>query len=351
MSGNKQHYIPQFLLRSFGLRKRNKPSRVFVYSKENGVFNTATSNIGAERHFYSAPSKDGTKTLDDEITVFENQIARSLEKIANSAANEELDPKPIAEAITHLCIRQASFRQILSQAFGKIAEIASTTFNDEDKARRAFGLDKNHATGQILEGFEELYEKHKSAMITKGFPTKEAFVKFSFTWSKANFKQNFANQRSQVDNILQGMNQLVLEVPREAHVKALRRGLAPAPRVETLAQRKWHLLAAGPNRLILPDCIAVGLDADGSSEPLIFSKEPDLIIMPLRHDLAVIGGEPNSIKLTHKVIDTALAESSWDFFVTREKSAFFTELRSTIGSSPRRNLDGMFDNIIRELNW
>lgn len=352
MSGAKQHYIPQFLLRNFGERRGNKPSRVFVYPRGQRVFRTATSNIAAERHFYSGPSANGESTLDDEITNFENRITTTLDMVLNSPPTGNLNPEPIAEAVTHLCIRQASFRSIMSQAMEKIADIANTTFTDEKKSWKAFGLDKDRATGQILKGFEELYDNHSLALKGRGFFTKEAFVEHAFDWTKKNFKQNITNQKTEVDTILAEVARFAAQAPREAHIKALKKGLAPTPRAEKLAKLRWRLVRFEAGSLVLPDCIAIGLHHSGLAEPLLFSTDPDFVVMPLRHDVIVIGEtDAEASPFSHEWIDRAFAKCSWDFFIARSEAPLFTEIQASIGSGTEDKLNTMFDDIIRDLGW
>lgn len=352
MSGAKQHYIPQFLLRNFGERRGNKPFRVFVYPKGKKFFRTATANIAAERHFYSEPSGDGEKTLDDEITNFENRITNTLNAVLDSPPAERLDPESIADAVTHLCVRQASVRAIMFQAMSKIVDIANTTFTDEEKAWKAFGLDNDKASGQTRESFEELYEKNSFALKAKGFFTKEAFVEYAFDWTKRNFKQNFANQKPGVDGILAGLAQLATQVPREAHIRALKKGLVPTPRAEKLAKLHWRLLHFEADSLVLPDCIAVGLHHSGVAEPLLFSTDPDAVVIPLRHDTILIGEvDKETLSFSYEWIDAAFAKCSWDLFIARSESSLFAELQTSIGSGTESKISSMFEDVIRDLGW
>ncbi|PKP77378.1 MAG: hypothetical protein CVT81_09950 [Alphaproteobacteria bacterium HGW-Alphaproteobacteria-3] len=352
MSGDKQHFIPQFLLRNFAVRKGNKPARVFVYPKDRAAFRTSTSNITAERHFYSQPSNDGQATLDDEITKFENRIAETINTIGKASPDDHLNSNQVAETVAHFCIRQATIRHITSQTFDKISEIADTTFTDERKAWAAFGLHHNHASGVTLESLEKLYDEHKVSIQSKGFYSKEAFVESAFAWTKKNFLQNFSNSKPQTEALLKELKKFAAEVPRNAHLKALRQGLAPTPRIEPLAKMSWVLRAFEENQLILPDCIAVGLFTDGSADPLLFSPQPDFVAMPVRHDLAIVGCKDNEVpNLSHEQLNAAFAKSSSDFFVARSDSQEFKQLHTKIGTGPKSKIDGMFEEVIRDLGW
>lgn len=352
MSGDKQHFIPQFLLRNFAVRKGNKPAKVFVYPKDRVAFRTSTSNIAAERHFYSQPSNDGKITLDDEITKFENRIAEAINTITKASADEYLDRNQVAEVVAHFTIRQATFRHIAFQAFDKISGIADTTFTDERKAWTAFGLHHDRASGMILEGFEKLYDEHRVSLQNKGFFSKEAFVEFAFAWTKENFSRNFSNTRSQTETLLKELKKFAAEVPRKSHLKALGQGLAPTPRVEPLAKMNWVIQTFKENQLILPDCIAVGMFDDGSADSLLFSSRPNFVAMPVRHDLAIVGCKDNEVpNISHEQLNAAFAKSSSDFFIARSDEQEFKQLQMKIGAGPKSKIDGMFEEIIRDLGW
>lgn len=352
MSGSKQHYIPQFLLRNFGERKGKRETKVFVYHRNGKAFRIATSKIAAQRHFYSAPAEDGGSTLDDEITKFENQIYTTLENVT-SGGNSDLDSIRIAEAIAHLCIRQASFRDLASKSMRKISDIATETFSDESKAWRAFGLHKEQPSKPVREEFEKLYEKHQLAFLLKGFLTRESFVNFAVNWTKENFSQNFRNTQAESQRLLAGVSKLADEIPSKAHIKALQKNLAPPARVEHLAKMKWGVDQFDANSLILSDCVAIGLDADGSPNPLLFSGNAETVIAPLRHDLALVGSVEGVLprRFSSEIINRASASSSTDFFIARTESLLFETLQSSIGSGPAARLEEIFDRVLGDLDW
>src|SRR6185312_12605251 len=100
MSGRNQHFIPQSLLRGFGV-KRGKKTYVVAYTFDRGVFAPPTDGIGAEGNFYSELDVDGgTETLDDKITDYEQRIPAVLEQLRQ--LSDEADAALAAELVTHL---------------------------------------------------------------------------------------------------------------------------------------------------------------------------------------------------------------------------------------------------------
>jgi hypothetical protein len=108
MSGLKQHYIPQSLLRGFGKQGKGKSVQVTVYSRDRGVFTTATGGVAARRYFYSQLADGvGVETLDDRITAFETRLAKILVEFRGVVPGHTVDATKAAEVVTHLCARQA----------------------------------------------------------------------------------------------------------------------------------------------------------------------------------------------------------------------------------------------------
>ncbi|MBF0263141.1 MAG: DUF4238 domain-containing protein [Magnetococcales bacterium] len=116
MSGRKQHYIPQFLLRKFAAIKKKKGNQVYVYTKEKCIL-TETKNIGAERDFYSSLAIPGIQQLDDKITNHEKEMAVMLISLLNKGTSVSVDADIAASFVTHLTSRTKFIRQAISSGF------------------------------------------------------------------------------------------------------------------------------------------------------------------------------------------------------------------------------------------
>ena len=86
MSGRKQHFIPQSLLRGFGRVSKGTKIQVIVYTYERDIFTAATDGIAAEREFYSELDVKGTgETL---VTVEFRDAALTLKVVPQITAAE-----------------------------------------------------------------------------------------------------------------------------------------------------------------------------------------------------------------------------------------------------------------------
>ena len=135
MSGRKQHYIPQSLLRGFASRATKDDAYVFCFQKDGRVFEPNTKNIAAERDFYSDPSNT---LLDDAITEKEKDIAdllvdaRKAEELTPGAANE------LRSLIAHLMSRTRVVRAWMSDSVQRAMEMMVRTVTDVDVMGAAF---------------------------------------------------------------------------------------------------------------------------------------------------------------------------------------------------------------------
>lgn len=104
MSGRKQHFIPQSLLKGFGRTGKGDKVQVIVYSHDHGIFPAATEGVAAQREFYSKLAVEGD-TLDDKITAYETPLAETLSALRNLGDGEIADKQSASEFVTHLVVR------------------------------------------------------------------------------------------------------------------------------------------------------------------------------------------------------------------------------------------------------
>lgn len=159
MAGSNQHYIPQSLLRGFKAegRKSRKVTHVWVYRLGVDPYCPATEGVGAQRHFYSELSKDGSRTLDDAITDYEQGFNEVLGRLRETSSDRPVDASEAAEFVSHLMLRNAHFRHALHYGFRGIVDVAIKAISDREAAKRLFGLDGHCPRGRFREKFSDFY--------------------------------------------------------------------------------------------------------------------------------------------------------------------------------------------------
>ena len=146
MAGNNQHDIPQALLRGFRVPVGSKKqSKTWLYEK--GVaphLELIKDKIAVERYFYSEPSPDGSRTLDDEITDYEDRFDGHLRALKAAPLYTPVSADSAAEVVAHLTIRNAHLRRAFTSGLQKLLDRAVEVFCNESSLRSIIGVDEQH---------------------------------------------------------------------------------------------------------------------------------------------------------------------------------------------------------------
>lgn len=346
MSGSKQHFIPQSLLKGFGFNK-GKSTFVVAYTHDRGIFTPATDGIAAERHFYSELRvAGGDETLDDQITYYETPLATVLAELRALGDGEEADPRKAAEFVTHLAIRNDNFRKAVTSAGTAMVEGVADQFADTASARKLLGLDGDTIEGSFAEQLAEAFDQYRPLIAMMGIE-EATFRQWAFLTVKANFDTYYAETREQMDEALATIVQSMPGVAADAQRKSLGETLAPAQRVEHMTAFTWRVVhIAG---LILPDCVAIAYDPNGLASPLMLASIDTLasIFAPLSSERLLVGSRTGVVSVPAD-FNEAFAGCSWDFFVARERTPELEVLRDTLRSRATSYLEDLVDGAISE---
>jgi len=158
VAGRNQHNIPQALSRGFRVPGGSKSeSRTWLYEK--GVephCEKIKDEVGVELHFYSEPSADGSRTLDDEITDYETLFGQRLHALKKAAIDEAVDADVAAEIVSHLTIRNAHSRGSFTGAVKIMLDRTVEVFCNETTLRPILGFDGETPS----ERFKSLVDEH-----------------------------------------------------------------------------------------------------------------------------------------------------------------------------------------------
>jgi len=126
------------------------------------------------------------------------------------------------------------------------------------------------------------------------------------------------------------------ETIRDGHNKALLNDLAPTQRVETLSRMQWSIEAvSGP--LILPDCVAIGVNKNGDVAPYILQDGDELVsvAMPLTTNRLLVGKVDAANEFPTVLFNLRAVASSENFFVSSVVTEQLIEWSRHIGVEPR----------------
>lgn len=350
MSGKKQHHIPQSVQRGFLFDA--KAEKTYVYRRDGGHFPASISDVLAQRYFYSRLSSDGSKTLDDMITDYENRLGGLLIKLRETPVDGSADPALAAEVIAHLTPRSASMRRIFGSGIQQLMTAAAKAFADEDTVVSMLGLAEpepnpiwNNHIACMLEERSQLKTLLDMIPIEKSLLDRVIFMvaKEQFVGS---FDPNAFGIAKFFTSILDGLDDLV----RDGHNKALGKGMVADTRMKSLEALAWRIQAAPPEGAILPDCVAIGIDQDGSKFlPYMMTNSASVVVMPLTTEKLLVGvrtgqATPNLGNFNHDA-----AACSDELFITASKGPVFDELRKNMGAHWIGEIDALIQGVLKDV--
>lgn len=345
MSGRKQHFIPQSLLRGFGTQK-GKKTYVVAYTHDRGTFTPATDGIGAERSFYSELDVEGgSTTLDDKITDYEQQIPSVLENLRQ--VSDAIDPVVAAELVTHLAVRNDHFRKSTSAGGADLIAGMTEVLGDEDRARLLLGVAGDDPSEMLAIEIAKVWSQYLPLFNLMGI-TEKQFNALSFQVMKANFSTFHEELAGPIREAFGGMIEKIPEVTANAQRRALADDLAPPKRIERLSEFQWKTIET-TDLLILPDCVAIAFDAEAGILPLMLADldRTESIWMPLASNRLLIGSMHEGVSSPGN-LNELLASCSWDFFVARIRTAELERYRTTLRSRSAKFMSGTVNDVIND---
>ncbi|PXA98595.1 hypothetical protein DMC47_07785 [Nostoc sp. 3335mG] len=347
MSGSKQHFIPQSLLKGFGF-KRGKSTFVVAYTHDHGIFTPATEGIAAERFFYSELRVEGAdETLDDQITNYEKPLARILADLRALAHDEAADSEIAAALVTHLAVRNDNFRKAATSASTAMIEGVADQFASADATRALLGLDRDDPDTPFAQEVARATEQYRPLIAMLGMD--DAMFR---QWALAAVRSNFDNYHREIkapmNEAVATMLAAIPGVAADAQRKSLGETLAPAQRIERMAAFHWRVVHP-TQPVILSDCVAMGTDIEDLAYPLMLADLDKLktIFLPLAADRLLVGSRGAAVPVPSD-INVPLAGCSWDFFVARDRTPSLEALRDTLRSRVASHLDGLVDSAISD---
>lgn len=342
MSGKKQHYIPQVLLRGFSSDHGGKRRRSWVYKGGRPPYSSSILDIAAQRYFYSDLGQGTSERLDDRITHYENRLGKLLSKLREAADGQSVDALVSAEVVAHLSIRGAYLREIFSSGVHELLEGASSRLSDLETARNILGVDEHANKSLLANRIDGELDKLKD-WLPSGLPV--LLIRRIILHS---IREDFGNLYEQVlPSIGEAFRQLACEIPavlRGGHAKALVPGMAPDNRVYDLANLSWHVYQSS-TALILPDCVAIGIEkCQTAAQPYLLAKVDSIaaIMLPITSSQILIGCPLDAaFRFDASQFNSHAARCSTVFFVSSENSEALRTLAGGIGSVTYKTINGL----------
>ncbi len=347
MSGIIQHEIPQLFQRGFLISGNAKAEQIFVFRKGGSTFISNINRSGAERFFYSEPSENGERTLDDEITEYERRLARLVNELRALEAGAVANAEAAAEVIAHLTTRNAHLRGAFAHGFQTFASTALDAFSDEETVRHMLGISGASISTAFRGKLKEIIER-QPALAALGVPP-ELLERILFAAVREGFSPFFKEQKTFIETVLRQLSADAPAQARKGHKQALSNSMVSKYRVAQLSELEWRVVGM-EHDAILPDCVALAVGKAGDAQPLMMAgrDEVEAVLLPLTSRSILAGIKPGASIPDISTFNADAAACSHTYFLRASKSNDDAALIENIGTRSITVVDDAVKKALRE---
>lgn len=342
MTGSWQHEIPAFLQRGFGIRRSGQPNETWVFAKGETPEPKPITDTNADTHFYSEPSPDPWTTLDGKITKYETPLADHVNAARRMQPGERLDSDIAAKVVTHLAVRTRHVREMFQRGLRDVAQGALNEFADSATVQRVMGLD-SLVPSDIFSN--SLRDELRRSGLAKEAPESLA-VQIMFQLARERFDQFSPATMDGIRLVGTQIIENAANLIQQAHNSALTRVMeTPEHAWDYLRTLHWTVEAAvGP--AILPDCVALAIDRDGTARPLPLANRETLanVLLPLSSKVLLVGVKTVNEKTNLVEFNQHAAACCYHHYQASANTPELANLSDLIGS---RSL-GVVQSLIQE---
>lgn len=336
MAGKNQHFIPRLLQRGFLCRKTKKRDFTFAYCKEYEPRERRIDSLGAQTHFYSGPSSDGSPTLDDKITAYENNLGVRLNEWRELDPGTPIDSALASEVVTHLSSRTQSLRTTFWSGVTTLMNSMRDKLSDRDGIADIFGLEDNSADSVLASSIRQAVRNRpefKLLCSALDIPASvfEKLMLFLFREHFASFSGLLSRY---VNTELLPVLKLTPDTVHQSHNEALSTLMDEGDKRSDFREMLWSIEGPAHGEFILPDCVSVSIGSSGQFAPFIVSEDKvrDFVLLPISHDRMLVGRRLKDFSPDLSVFNREAAACSASFFVAKTLNDELSGFRNLIGS-------------------
>ncbi|MBK8907538.1 MAG: hypothetical protein IPM60_06460 [Rhodospirillales bacterium] len=331
-----------------------KTEKTYVHRRDGSSFPASISDVAAQRYFYSRLSRDGSKTLDDLITNYENRLGGLLINLRAVSIDGAVNAGVAAEVIAHLTPRSAHMRRSFSSVMEKFVKAATEAFSDEDTVVQMSGLAEPEPNQIWNEHIASVLDKelHLKTLLELLSIPKSLLDRMIFMAAKEHVVGSFDAKTWGVTDAFTSVLDRLHDLVRDGHNKALGQALIAEPRKTSLEALEWHIRAAPPEGAILPDCVALGADEEGGPFlPYMMTTMATVsaVVMPITSEKLLVGVRPGRDAPDLANFNCDAAACSDELFITASQSPFFAQLGAKMGQRWRTKIDAVVQAALKDV--
>ena len=323
MSGRKQHYIPQLLLRGFCSREQTKPFHAWVFTKDGKSYESNIDSIGAERDFYVF---DEDLNADDHITSLEPEFGKLI-AILRSGGIDSVEKSEIVRLIIHIQARARWFRSTFTSSstmlMNRILEyVRSEAFID--------GIINSMLEGEnpyLHKGLEKVHQELSMSGISR-----EAFGALVSVFIAKNRDALKSFLLPQINEAIEKIPEAIEPAIQKAHIELQLHDYTESERHRLYQELDYRIIDCSPKRVILGDCTVLSIIDGPARYSALPSKDQTLtaIILPISSTKYIIGSKFDA-QIDTDDLNAAIAELSDRFFVSSRNDDYERNLQKGIG--------------------
>lgn len=324
MAGKKQHDLPRLLLRGFA-EVEGETESVWLFRKDAVPKTVSIQDVGHSKFFYDKP---GPGTLDAFITDKENEYGAFVARLRRERRLNSSDKETLVEFVHSLVLRTRNLRDIMTRGVSSMLNELQPTFTDAEAARRQLLKEQRKNTpmwdkaltnyvrakyGNLPRRQEKYVKKREN----------ESFRRWLIHGAEAHIQQQVKLNKQEFSQAFEQLG----EMTKTSHNSALREFLQPStdtisPRYDRYRRLCWQVWSFERGSLILGDVTVLQFERRaGKFSPAFDGDKGDIILLPLSHDLLVIGTTEGTEELPSlDKINYASAKLSQNFFVALQNS-------------------------------
>jgi hypothetical protein len=327
VSGRKQHYIPQSLLRGFASRTKGTISHTFCFQLDGKVFEPNIDGIAAERDFYSDPTDT---LLDDEITRKEHAYGALLNEIRQTPLLTDEMATAIVELIAHLMTRTRVVRTWMSDGIQKAMDALLRTVVDPIIVRAGINDYMNPRNPKLLNAIRDAAREKGRDLNRNQLAAYAIQASSAAKLIQAQLVRDFIRT---VREAVEFTDVNASERAAAVHRKAVFTTLNGSNRLAALQKLPISMIEFPTQEpLILGDCPVIQLDREAKALNLAnWESECGSVALPISGTRAVVLGMQHA-DLSARLLNLATASSSRKFFVAPGPRAVHEAYMSSIGA-------------------
>lgn len=299
-----QHHLPQFLLKGFASRSRNKEVFTWLFRKDGPVVEANVKGIAKVRDFYGQSAE---YNIEQRLSVMEDAFARVVRRLRAGGGLE--DKQLLCEFVASTQIRTSNLRMGVSEAMGTFTEEFGNALTTPEYQAQLLA----HALSGVREKITAGELDHVLGPLS--LPQREEFI-----------SEMTPRLRQCLSTLVQGTTRYLADrMPsltepgsfKDAQNKMLSENLAPKPRIAHLMELNWSVVECHAEPLILGDIGVVA--GSGSGELMnILRHDPSLdsVYLPISVDRLLLGHRSGMPIASIAELNAASAELSREFFIS-----------------------------------